>query len=336
MRPLIQKRIRLIPGCRIHTGAEEILIETRESIIKVQTHCPDALATVLSRLYRPDIPLRVMGGMQISEDIVESVLQSLAEDDLVIDELRSVEALNSQESINALLAEARFQAKSIFEQPFWSELLTGNLSSSQVIGWGVEFFHFVEAANYYMPLGVAYARRHRITRGLLAKHYVEEMSHGEIFLEGLIRCGVDRRSVELAPPLPHTSALVNLLAELAIEGEVTYAASFAVMQPGLSLATQEAVDEFYEELCRLYPYAGPMFDAFRKHALIDVDLHHEETVFARLCQNSGGLSLDERSRAGWAMSAVAEAFTLFFEGILDSYKGSGRFAPRRPLIVNGL
>ena len=336
IRPLVEMRVRLSPGCRIRTEDEEILIETRDAEWRIRAPHVDTVAMALNRLFRSGVPRKLAADVRLSDNILEPVLQALAQDDLLMVECAADAAADPAEAASALLAEARFHARSIFEQSFWSDLLAGDFSPAQVFGWGVEFYHFVDAANTYMPLGVAHVRRHGPTRALMAQHYIEEMGHGQIFLDGLARCGLDGASIGAAPPLPHTSALINLLTELAIEGEVTYAASFAVMQPGLAPASRTAIDEFYAELSRLYSYARPMFDSFRQHALIDVDMGHEENVFARLCREPGGLTGIERARASWAMSAIAEAFILFFEGIRDSYPDKARFAPRRSLLVSGL
>jgi len=335
-RLLVESTVRLSPGCQILVQADAVIIDTRETELRVQTPKAPELARLLSQLFRPNVPRHVISENQLEDCLVEPVLQALSEDDLLLDEGRANDASEPEEALDALLAEARFHARSIFAQPFWSELLSGTLSTAQVLGWGVEFYHFVDAANDYMSLGVAHARGHRSQRGMLARHLIEEMDHGQIFLNGLARSGVDPGSVQEAPPLPHTAALVNLLAEMAIEGEVTYAASFAVMQPGLATASREAVDAFYKELSELYPFAEPMLEAFRRHAVIDVDLHHEETVFARICRDDSGLSRAERIRARWAMRALAESFVLFFEGIRDGYPKAGSFAPRRALSVSGL
>lgn len=119
------------------------------------------------------------------------------------------------------------------------------------------------------------------------------------------------------------------MSELSYEGEVTYTASFAVMQPNLAVSSKAAIDEFYATLRGLYPYAAPMFDAFSKHAALDVDLDHDKTVFTRLC--AIGLSEEARLRASRAMEDLAEAFILFFAGIREWYDTHPQFAPRRRL-----
>lgn len=337
MSNLSARRYLLSPGCRFRLDDNKFVVETRDEEIIVETQRPEVMEHVFREL---------RAGAQLSEiaskyglssaDVLDPVLESLLAADLLLDVNRAIEGKNPLETTEALQAEARFWARPIFEQPFWDDLLGGRCTQSQVLGWGVEFYHFVDAANIYMPLGVSHTRNVRPLRKAVARHYVEEMDHGVIFLDGLAQCGLDRASVLAAPPLPHTRALVNHLVELAYEGEVSYTASFAVMQPRLSPTTYAALDAFYGRLTELYPYAKGMFDAFHRHARLDVDLRHEDTVFSQLCMEGRGLSSDQCVRASNAMRAVAESFILFFEGIRDVYGEAEAFSPRRPLYIEAL
>lgn len=323
--------VRLSSACWFEYSEEALVVHTRENIVRICCSEHKALASLLVKLQSIGVPA-LHGAGVLNADVLDTVLKALDEEGLVL-QVRKVEDAERGDLSEALSSEARFYARMIFEQPFWIKLLAGRLSQAQVIGWGIEFYHFVEAANTYMPLGIAHARGHRGVIKELAKHYVEEMDHGQIFLDGLSECGLDSISIQNSPPLPHTAALINLLSELAIEGEVTYSASFAVMQPGLSQATHASVNSFYADLSSLYPTAAPMFNAFRRHALLDVDLGHEDNALRKLCEKPEGLSLSERDRASWAIRAVSEAFIQFFEGILNYYTMSSQPFARRPLLV---
>jgi len=328
---LMHRRTLLSPHCRVSMESNTLVMTTREDEYRFVVSEPEAFVRVLEELRGSGFPSELAANQNVDGTALEPLLVTLANDAVLLDIDAAKESPNDADAAQAMLREARFWARTVFEQPFWDDLLAGRFSRAQVLGWGVEFFHFVDAANFYMPLGVAHTRHGRHLREAIARHYIQEMDHGVIFLEGLARSGLDRSSILIAPPLPHTQALINGLAELAIEGEVPYTAAFAVMQPGITEPSITALDEFYGALSKLYPFASPMFDAFRRHARIDVDLHHEETTFALLCQT--GITPKERARASQAMQTVAENFVLFFEGIHDWYGKQEDFALRRPMVA---
>lgn len=323
--------LRLSPACNLRCDPTGVTLETREEEIVLATGHPSGLFKLLTALRLGGVPEHIAAQLGFGVDALDGMFELLRDQHLILDLDATKEANTPRDAEVALIREAQFAARAIFEQAFWLELLSGQLSASQVLGWGVEFYHFVDAANTYMPLGLAHTRHVRELRPHIARHYVEEMNHGVIFLDGLARSGIDRASILAAPPLPHTRALINLLSELSYEGEVTYTASFAVMQPNLAVTSKSAISDFYGALTQLYPYAAPLFDAFHKHAALDVALDHEKTVFHRLCAT--GLNEEQRSRAGRTMETVAEAFILFFDGIRGGYGTHPQFAPRRRLFA---
>lgn len=328
---LTRRRTLLSPHCRVSVEPNTLVVTTREDEYRLPTSNPETSAHILEELRNPQSLAEFASKQNADGSALESLLDALTNDAVLLDIDAAKESQNDADAAQAMLREARFWARTVFEQPFWEDLLAGRFSRAQVLGWGVEFYHFVEAANLYMPLGVAHTRHARHLREAIARHYIQEMDHGAIFLEGLARSGIDRSSILIAPPLPHTQALINGLVELAIEGEVPYTAAFAVMQPGITEPSAKALNEFYGTLSNLYPFAAPMFDAFHRHARIDVELHHEATTFALLCQ--AGIAPKERGRASLAMQTVAENFVLFFEGIQDWYGKQGDFALRRPMVA---
>ncbi|TFW33643.1 iron-containing redox enzyme family protein [Massilia horti] len=334
MNTLAHRRLLLSPGCRLLRTRGCLTVAARDEEISLTTADPDAFERALLAL---DGQAAACANEQagVPAAVLEPVLATLLEADLLLDLDRASEAPDPEAMAGALRASARFWARPIFEQPFWEDLLAGRLSRAQVLGWGTEFYHFVDAANRYMPLGVAHCRQAHALHGALSRQYVEEMRHAAIFLDGLVECGLERAALTAAPPLPQTLALINQLAELAYEGELAYTASFAIMQPGLTPPSETDLDRFYERLTEQYPYAASLFRAFRRHAALDHDLRHEDTLFYRLCRDSGGLEPRQCRRAEAVMQTVAESFILFFEGIRDAYPGDA-FAPRRPLHLEGL
>lgn len=337
MSTLADRHYLLSPTCQVQTSAVGVVINASDEEFLIETPFPRQVLALLTMMYRTGCPAEILLQQGVAHiDMFDPALLTLLESDLLLDVERSCQATTNDEVNDALLAEARFWAKTIFAQPFWDKLLSGQCSPSQVLGWGVEFHHFVDAANDYMPLGLAHTRELRQLRAPIANHYIEEMNHGKIFLEGLARCGVPHESVLAAPPLPHTRALINQLIEYAYEGELTYTSSFAVMQPGLTQPSSAVLAAFYGQLKDHYPYASGMFEAFHRHASLDVELGHEKTVFTRLCLEGPLLAPAHIRRVSTVIRSLAESFILFFEGIDTYYGATECFSPRRALHLEGL
>jgi pyrroloquinoline quinone (PQQ) biosynthesis protein C len=207
-------------------------------------------------------------------------------------------------------------------------LLSGRAERSLVLGWGIEFYHFVEAANEHMAAAVAQCRDGSQTRAWLAKHYVEERDHGSIFLDGLAGVGLDRDLVRRAPPLPSTRALINYLTELASADTFAYAGAFGVMQANREATTRDAIGQFFTFLSGKYPFAMQLFNAFRQHALIDVDLKHQHLALEMMCEGCKELPCDVMARPINAARSVTEHFIMFFESIRQYYGLAGIELPR--------
>lgn len=261
-----------------------------------------------------------------SEELSQA-LAVLAEERLVLD-AGALAASAPELFFETYLDECEFWVAEIFAQPFWRAILNGSAPPAVVLGWGIEFYHYVCAANEHMAASVAYCRDDSTVRAWLAEHYVEEADHGEILLNGLAG-SLDPDKVASAPPLASTRALVDYLVELAVSDTVAYAATFGVMQQGRAPKTRQLIDAFYDSLTALHPFGRALFDGFRRHALIDVELEHSKLVFERIWEHQGDFSSDQRRRVARAVRDMTEHFILFFEGISDYYGGDGALLPRR-------
>ena len=104
--------------------------------------------------------------------------------EIVLD-LTEVEGKCAGDLRPVLRRECAFWAKEIQAHPFWRTLLSGNASSEIVFGWGIEQFHYVDAANEYMAAAAANCHLDHDVRMLIGKRFTEESEHGDIFLRGL-------------------------------------------------------------------------------------------------------------------------------------------------------
>lgn len=262
-----------------------------------------------------------------------SIVALLAEEGVVVDLAATVDAPTPKAFADALRRECRFWSGEILGQPFWKKIVAGEMPETVIFGWGIEAFHYVDSVNEYMAAAAANAHLDHDVRMLIGRHYAEECDHGEIFLQGLANCGFDRDAILSAPPLPGTRALMNCLFELACSDTFAVEAVFNLMQADGESFTKERVNAFYDSLSRLYPFAAPMFEGFRRHALIDVASGHGETVFDRLCLTPGLITPDVARRCVIAVRSLAEHFILHFENIERYYGSADAVVPRRPFDI---
>jgi pyrroloquinoline quinone (PQQ) biosynthesis protein C len=268
--------------------------------------------------------------LKCDADNLVAVLNALNVDEcLVADLARVTRASSGKEFVDALKDESRFMAAEIYCQPFWEILNSGTASNALILGWGIEFYHFVESANEYMAVGVASCREDARVREVLARHYIEECEHSSIFLDGLRECGLDAEQVRRAPPLASTRALINYLYETGSSNSFAYAGLFAVMQSSQDRMSEDLITAFYQHLSTCYPYAKNMFDAFRKHALIDVELEHNRIALDQIVEIVPDRVMQNSREIVRATRGLVEQFILFFEGIKDYYGRERTPLPRR-------
>jgi hypothetical protein len=112
--------------------------------------------------------------------VVAEVIRTLQAHGAVFD-LAAVEGLGGGELRAALRQECAFWAKEIQAHSFWRNLLSGAANPETVFGWGIEQFHYVEAANEYMAAAAANCRLEHGIRMQIGKRFAEEAEHGDIF-----------------------------------------------------------------------------------------------------------------------------------------------------------
>lgn len=260
-------------------------------------------------------------------------LQVFAEESYVVD----AEAIYQNPSPDAFIEyfyqRCELWAHEIFALPFWQRLRAGQTERQELLGWGIEFFHFIDAANTYMAAAPAYMTSDIPMRHNAVRHYLDEFDHAEIFLDGLVGCGLDRHAVLNAVPLATTKGLIDRLMEIAFQDPLAYAATFAVMQIPRPSRHGASADEQYNALFRAYPNERPLFEAFLKHLKIDIGCGHEELVLAAACRRKDGFSREEIARAHSGARNFVEHMVLFFDGISEYYREPTAMLPRRQIDI---
>jgi len=326
-RPLLSARARTM------MSDGQLVVDTPEIELTFSGASAAILASALDHLHGRCRVDEISARLGLNEGELKNTLQVLADDEVVIDTDAAFDARSSTAFLDAYFAECRFLSNEIFAQPFWETFLSGRAERNVVLGWGIEFYHFVDAANEHMAAAVAQCRDDPRTRAWLARHYVEEHDHASIFLDGLAGVGLDRELVRRAPPLPSTRGLINYLTELATADTIAYAGTFGVMQANREAMSRDAVERVFRLFGGQYPFATQLFDAFRQHALIDVDLKHQHLILEKICEAHTEFSPHFVARPINAARSVAEHFILFFEGIHQYYGCAGAELPRRAFDV---
>lgn len=315
---------------RLHVRKEKDAwaIESEDSTILIKGDNLSRINKVFSLLDGATQIHKIAAQSEMNAKDLDAILSALVDNDLLLDTSGGIEARSQEDFIQYYHVECRFLTKNIFNQPFWSKVLSGQASQALLLGWGIEFFHYVEAANEHMAMSVAQCRNNAELQLLLAKHYAEEFDHGKIFLKGLVNSGLDGESVRQSPPLASTRALINFLRELAESDFLSYLACFGIMHSARENTTREHIEQFFRLLGDQYPSAKEMFNAFCEHASIDADLNHQKTIFEQLSDKPSQIPQFAFPQIMIAIRLCSQHFMQFFEGILDFYNTAKTVYPR--------
>jgi pyrroloquinoline quinone (PQQ) biosynthesis protein C len=216
----------------------------------------------------------------------------------------------------------------VYRHPLWDKIVTGKASRSQVIGFAFEKYHYIEAAFEHMGIAAANATAEMMPH--LARHFIEEYTHGDIYRKGLRSLFPDDVILR-SQPLPSTRALVNYLNESAQRSSFAYYAGNEVLQMTENTGDEKAgsaVDEFYGAMRKHYPYTDKLIDSFIAHTKADQKLGHAD-AFLLMCQSVPPLTRGEVNDALNVAKNMAEHLMLFMDGI-DTFYGTFPTVPRLP------
>jgi pyrroloquinoline quinone (PQQ) biosynthesis protein C len=216
----------------------------------------------------------------------------------------------------------------IYDHPFWERVVTGKASRAQVLGFAFEKYHYIEGAFEHMAIAAANATPEMMPH--LARHFIEEWNHGDIYRKGLRSLFPDD-VVLRAQPLPSTRALVNFLSESAARNSFGYYAGNELLQMTENTGDDNdagSINEFYDAMRKHYPYTDKVIDSFIAHTNADQKLGHEN-VFLEMCQSIPPLTRAEVDDALNIVRSMAEHLYLFMDGI-DTFYARFPTIPRLP------
>jgi pyrroloquinoline quinone (PQQ) biosynthesis protein C len=221
-----------------------------------------------------------------------------------------------------------FWLRDVYSHPLWEAITSGKASRAQVIGFAFEKYHYIEGAYEHMSVAASNASPEMMPH--LARHFIEEYRHGDIYRKGL-RSMFPDGVVLNAQPLPSTRALVNYLRESAEHNSFAYYAGNELLQMTENTSdggTDNSINDFYAAMRRHYPYTDKLIDSFIEHTHADQKLGHEN-VFKEMCDSIPPLSAAEVKGALNTVKSMCEHLVLFLDGIHVHY---GRFPsiPRLP------
>lgn len=320
----------LSPEVMIELGEHSVVASADEQEYVFEGEQVRVLSAVKHRLDGSASIAALARDGEFSPDLLITMLSALAEDGLVIDARLVLDARSTEGFIDGFRRMCDFWAKEWQRTAFWQTMRSGDASRSVVLGWGVEFYHYVESANDHMAAAVAHCRTDQVIRRWLAEHYVEEHDHSRHFVEGLAACQLVPDEIRAAPPLPSTASLINYLSEIATTDFIAYAGTFAAMRGRLPPPPGE-LDRFYDGMVRLYPFAAPLLEKIRAHSREDVELDHHVLVVERILRERVTITPELAARIVRAARGLSEHFVLYFDGILDFYSRADAALPRRPV-----
>ena len=218
----------------------------------------------------------------------------------------------------------------VYRHPLWEAIVEGKASRAQVIGFAFEKYHYIEAAFEHMGTAAANASPEMMPH--LARHFIEEYTHGDIYRKGLRSLFPDDVILR-SQPLPSTRALVNYLSETAGRNSFSYYSGNELLQitENTGEGAGKAVDDFYAAMRQHYPWSDRLIDSFIAHTKADQNLGHSD-AFLLMCQSVPPLTPREVNDALNVARNMAEHLLLFMDGI-DTFYGKFPTVPRLPCDV---
>jgi pyrroloquinoline quinone (PQQ) biosynthesis protein C len=222
-----------------------------------------------------------------------------------------------------------FWLEEVYRHPLWEKISSGRASRAQVLGFAFEKYHYIEAAFEHMGIAAANASPEMMPH--LARHFIEEFTHGDIYRKGLRSLFPDEVILR-SQPLPSTRALVNFLNESAQRSSFSYYSGNELLQLTENTDGDDgagaAVSEFYDGMRKHYPYTGKVIDAFIAHTNADRFLGHAN-AFLLMCESVPALTRREVNDALNVARSMSEHLLLFMDGI-DAFYANFATVPRMP------
>jgi pyrroloquinoline quinone (PQQ) biosynthesis protein C len=303
-------------GARISRREGCVVIEHLDAEIVVGGEGADLLSRVLPLLDGETSIDRIAARVEERATRVRSLVDGLQRAGVM--RSRAPRGLTGEQFHELHRRYARSWLREVYEHPLWEKIAAGQASREQVIGFAFEKYHYIEGAHEHMAIAAANASSEMMPH--LARHFVEEYSHGDIYRKGLASLFPDDL-VLAAQPLPSTRALLNFLSETAARSSFAYYAGNEILQMTENTSAagdRGAIDAFHAAMRRHYPWSERLVVSFVAHTHADQKLGHED-VFLEMCRSVPALDAREVRDAMSVARSMVEHLVLFLDGIEACY-----------------
>ena len=263
----------------------------------------------------------------VSAGLVEKIADFLDRENLLErDGDQDSNTFSAEWFLNTHASFSQFWLQKVYDHSLWELMVQGKATPDQVVGFALEKYHYIEAAHEHMAYAAS-SDHSEVLRPHLARHFVEEYTHGDIYCRGLQKLFTEE-SVRQSIPLPTTRALINYLNELALGNTFVYYAANEVLQMTENVDgdhDSNSVSLFNDAIRAHYPFAKPLVASFEAHTRLDGELDHGD-AFRLMCLDIGRFTADEVCRALNAAKTITEYLVLYLDGIERYYA-----APPHPI-----
>ena len=219
-------------------------------------------------------------------------------------------------STSSTAATSRHWLRAVYDHPLWEKIATGKATRAQVIGFAFEKYHYIEGAYEHMAIAAANATPEMMPH--LARHFIEEYNHGDIYRKGLRSLFPDERRAARAAAPEHARAgqLPQRVGGAQLVRATTPGNELLQMTENTERRRGDAGRSTTSTTRCASTTRTPTssIDSFIAHTNADQKLGHEN-VFLQMCESVPPLSRREVDDALNVARSMAEHLLLFMDGI---------------------
>jgi len=276
----------------------------------------ETVCRVVARLDGNQTSMAIADKLGLPQKTVDALCERLMEFDLAVSLEPSNDTITPQKFSSICRHYFPRWKNRLFSHPLWQQLVTGEATRSQFIGWLLESYHFIEGVNERLTLAVAECYDLRV-RPLFAHHFVEEYDHGDFFINALNALGFDEPTINSSRPLPSTLAIQNFMRQCARRDPLQYAVCSGFLES--TGADRERARTFFAYLAEHYsPDSNDVVGPLVGHVQLDESYGHNN-MMEGIVEGIGSLPIARASAALEAGARLVETLELWSADIQRSY-----------------
>lgn len=204
---------------------------------------------------------------------------------------------------------------------FYNGLLDGSVSSRQLIGFAIEYYHLVYMAPTICAPALAYVESPR-SKELLINFYASELHHDKFLTSALSTVGLDEATLRTTTPLPSTFALCASLAAYARQHLLSFKAALFLFE--------EPCEEFnraFEKRCNELALPERFCTSIVKHATLNESAEHD-AISELLLSDIEAVNAEEQCVTKKHQAILVETLARQEAEILEYYGDAKQPVPR--------